>query len=119
MYDEQNKAQQEDDGSLSFLNIPQDEANKHFNCNETTQQKLTNLTFWVVNFIEGVKTKFGTERYLVKIRFDEPTPSGHDREEKFFTNSTEIKYVLGEIRKRNKFPRKVTMRASGTRYYLE
>lgn len=39
--------------------------------------------------------------------------------EKFFTNSTEIKYVLREIKKRNAFPRKVTMRASGTRYYFE
>ena len=38
MNEEQNKTQQEDDGSLSFLNIPQDEANKHFNCKETTQQ---------------------------------------------------------------------------------
>ena len=45
MSNEQNRNQQEDDGSLSFLNIPQDEANKHFNCKETTQQKLTNLTF--------------------------------------------------------------------------
>lgn len=53
------KEQQEDDGSLSFLAIPQDEGNKHFNCRETTQQKLINLTFWVCDFIEGVKTKFG------------------------------------------------------------
>ena len=114
-------SQQQDDGSLSFLQIPQDEANKHFNCRETTQQKLINLSFWVVDYIENVKTKFGNERFLVKIKFDElaTTPNGHEREEKFFTNSTEIKYVLGEIRKRNKFPRRVTMKASGTRYYFE
>ncbi len=112
--------QQQDDGSLSFLQIPQDEANKHFNCRETTQQKLINLLFWVVDYIENVKTKFGNERFLAKIRFEEPTPpSGHEREEKFFTNSTEIKYVLGEIRKRKAFPRRVTMKASGTRYYFE
>lgn len=43
--------QQEDDGSLSFLAIPQDEGNKHFNCRETTQQKLINLTFWVCDYI--------------------------------------------------------------------
>ena len=54
----------------------------------------------------------------MKIKHEEP-PSGHDKEEKFFTNSTEIKYVLKEIKKRNKFPRLVTMRASGTRYYFE
>ena len=106
-----------DDGSLSFLNIPQDEANKHFNCRETTQQKLINLTFWVVDFIDGVKTKFGNERFLVKIKRNRDDKDS--KAEKFFTNSTEIKYVLKEIKKRNAFPRKVTMRASGTRYYFE
>lgn len=106
-----------DDGSLSFLNIPQDEANKHSNCRETTQQKLINLTFWVVDFIDGVKTKFGNERFLVKIKRDRDDKDSEA--EKFFTNSSEIKYVLKEIKKRNAFPRKVTMRASGTRYYFE
>ena len=106
-----------DDGSLSFLNIPQDEANKHFNCRETTQQKLINLTFWVVDFIDGVKTKFGNKRFLVKIKRNRDDKDSEA--EKFFTNSTEIKYVLKEIKKRNAFPRKVTMRASGTRYYFE
>lgn len=72
MNEEQNKTQQEDDGSLSFLNIPQDEANKHFNCKETTQQQLTNLKFWVCDYIENVKTKFGNERFLVKIKHEEP-----------------------------------------------
>lgn len=110
-------ATQQDDGSLSFLQIPQDETNKHFNCKETKQQQLTNLSFWVVDFIEGVKTKYGSERFLVKIKFER---DAHESEaQKFFTNSTEIKYVLKEIKKRNAFPRRVTMRASGTRYFLE
>lgn len=30
-----------------------------------------------------------------------------------------IPYVLAKIREMDKFPRRVTMRASGTRYYLE
>lgn len=106
-----------DDGSLAFLNIEPDEANKHFNCAETTQQKLTNLTFWVCDFIEGIKTKFGTERFLVKIKFNRDDPESEAK--KFFTNSSEIKYIVKEIKKRNAFPRKVTMRASGTRYYFE
>lgn len=109
----------EDDGTLAFLNIPQDENNKHFNCRETTQQKLINLTFYVVDFIDGVKTKFGAERFLVKIKHPEASNEKPGVEEKFFTNSTQIKYVLREIKKLNKFPRKVTMRASGTRYYIE
>lgn len=107
----------EDDGSLEFLKIPADATNKHFNCPETTQQKLTNLTFLVVDFLEGVKTKFGENRVLVKIKMNQEDKDSESK--KFFTNSTEIKYVLQKIREMNKLPRKVTMRASGTRYYFE
>lgn len=107
----------EDDGSLAFLSIPEEEGNKHFNCKETTQQQLTNLTFWVFDYIADVKTKFGDNRYLVRIKFSKEAPDSEDK--KFFTNSQEIKYKLKKIREMNKFPRKVTMRASGTRYYFE
>lgn len=73
-----------DDGSLSFLNIQPDEANKHFNCPETTQQKLINLQFWLIDFIEDVKTKFGANRFLVKIKFKKDDPESEAK--KFFTN---------------------------------
>lgn len=53
---EENK--NKDDGSLSFLNIPRDKNSRHFNCPEITQQKLTNLTFWVIDYMDGVSTKF-------------------------------------------------------------
>lgn len=114
-----NTGNKQDDGSLAFLNIPQDENNKQFNCRETTQQKLINLSFFVLDFIDGVKTKFGNERFLVKIKHSDNSPDKPGQVEKFFTNSTEIKYILREIKKRNAFPRRVTMRASGTRYYFE
>lgn len=68
-----------DDGSLSFLNIQPDEANKHFNCPETTQQKLINLQFWLIDFIEDVKTKFGANRFLVKIKLRKTTPKAKRR----------------------------------------
>ena len=55
--------------------------------------------------------------FLLKIKRDRDDKDADA--EKFFTNSTEIKYVLKEIKKRNAFPRRVTMRASGTRYYFE
>ena len=107
----------EDDGSLEWLKIPADKANRHFNCQETTQQKLTNLTFWVFDYIEGVKTKFGSDRVLVKIKMKCDDPDSQAK--KFFTNSKELRYVLEKINEMNKFPRKVTLRASGTRYYFE
>jgi hypothetical protein len=71
---ENNHNPMEDDGSLDFLKIPADETNKHFNCPETTQQKLINLTFWVCDYIEGVKTKFGSDRTLVKIKMNRGRP---------------------------------------------
>lgn len=109
--------QSNDDGSLSFLKIEPDANSKHFNCPETTQQKLINVSFWVEDYIDDVKTKFGSNRYLVKIKFNKDDPESEGR--KFFTNSQEMKYILGKIKELNAFPRKVTLRASGTRYYLE
>ncbi len=106
-----------DDGSLTFLKIEPEKGSRHFNCPETNQQKLINLSFWIVDYIEDVKTKFGNNRFLVKIKFNKDDADGDAR--KFFTNSQEIKYVLGKIRELNAFPRRATMRAAGTRYFLE
>lgn len=107
----------EDDGSLACLGIPPDENLRRFNCQEITQQKLINRTFWVIDFFDNIKTKYGEKRYLVKIKFNQEDDDSAAR--KFFTNSYEIKYVLEKIKEMNKFPRKVTMQASGTRYYFE
>lgn len=106
-----------DDGSLAFLGIEPDASSKHFNCPETTQQKLINLSFWVIDFLDDVKTKFGSNRFLIKIKYNQNDPDSEAR--KFFTNSQEIKYILGKVKQLNALPRKVTMRASGTRYYFE
>jgi len=40
----------EDDGSLSFLNIPIEEDNKQFHGKVMTQQQLTNMEFYVLDF---------------------------------------------------------------------
>lgn len=107
----------EDDGSLAFLKIQPDSSNKHFNCPETSQQKLTNLSFWLIDYVDDVKTKFGENRYLIKIKFNKDDPESEAK--KFFTNSSEIKHVLTKIKELNAFPRYVTLRASGSRYYFE
>jgi hypothetical protein len=106
-----------DDGTLSFLRIEPDKNSRHFNCQETTQQKLINVSFWIFDYLEDVKTKYGNNRFLVKIKFNKNDSDSEAR--KFFTNSQEIKYVLCKIRELNAFPRRVIMRANGTRYYLE
>ena len=111
-----------DDGSLSFLNIPRDSNNRSFNCDETNQSKLVNTSFWVVDFIEDVPTRFSKAKgqsgqTLVKIK---PQKDSSDSEaKKFFTGSAEILYVLQKIKEMNKFPRRVTLRGNGNRYYFE
>lgn len=111
-----------DDGSLAYLNIPRDEGNRSFNCAETTQSKLVNTSFWVCDFIENVPTRFsktkGTKgQTLVKIKPESDSPAG--KAMKFFTGSADILYVCREIKKRNAFPRRVTLRGNGNHYWLE
>lgn len=111
-----------DDDSLAFLNIPRDESNRSFNCDETTQSKLVNTSFWVCDFIEDVPTRFskskGTKgQTLVKIKPDKNSPEADAK--KFFTGSADILYVCQEIKKRNAFPRRVTLRGNGNRYWFE
>lgn len=114
--------QREDDGSLAFLNIPRDESNRSFNCDETTQSKIVNTTFWVVDFLEEVPTRFskskGTKgQTLVKIKPNKESPETDAK--KFFTGSADILYVLKKIKELNAFPRKVTLRGNGNRYWFE
>lgn len=122
MIEEMNNIPKEDDGSLAFLNIPRDENSRSFNCDETTQSKLVNTTFWVVDFIEEVPTRFSKAKgvkgqTLVKIK--PPKDSLESDAKKFFTGSSDILYVLKKIKEMNKFPRKVTLRGNGNRYYFE
>ncbi len=73
-----------DDGSLAFLKIPRDENNRSFCCDETTQSKLVNTTFWVVDFIEDVPTRFskskGTKGQTLVKRKRQPTAQEMKRE---------------------------------------
>lgn len=103
----------EDDGSLSFLNIKRDENNRSFNCGETTQSQIVNTTFWVVDFLEDVPTRFskakGTKgQTLVKIKPERDSPEKDAK-----------KFFLKKIKEMDKFPRKVTLRGSNNRYYFE
>ncbi len=111
-----------DDGSLAFLNIPRNENSRSFNCKDVSQSKLVNTQFWIVDFLEEVPTRFSKQKgtkgqtlVMVKRNADDPESEAM----KFFTGSTDILYVLQEIRKRDAFPRKATLRSQGNRYFLE
>lgn len=122
MIEDKNNIQGEDDGSLAFLRIPRDESSRSFNCDETTQSKLVNTTFGVVDFIEEVPTRFskskGTKgQTLVKIKMSKDDLESNAK--KFFTGSSDILYVLKKIKELKAFPRRVTLRSNGNRYYFE
>jgi hypothetical protein len=122
MIEDKNNIQGEDDGSLAFLRIPRDESSRSLNCDETTQSKLVNTTFWVVDFIEEVPTRFskskGTKgQTLVKIKMSKDDLESNAK--KFFTGSSDILYVLKKIKELKAFPRRVTLRSNGNRYYFE
>ena len=111
-----------DDGSLAFLNIPRNANSRSFNCAETTQSKLVNTTFWIIDYITDVPTKYSRQKgtngqTLVLIKNELNTPDSEAK--KFFTGSEDILYTLSKIREMNKFPRKVTLRVNGNKYYLE
>lgn len=114
--------QKEDDGTLAFLNIPRDENCRSFNCSETTQSKLVNTSFWIIDFLEDVPTRFsknkGTKgQTLVKMKYS--LEDNEAEAKKFFTGSQEILYVLQKVKEMNKFPRRVTLRGNGNRYWFE
>lgn len=111
-----------DDGSLASLGIPPNKDSRSFNCDTITQSKLVNTSFWVIDFIEDVETRYSKAKgskgqMLVKIKREKDAPESEAK--KFFTGSQDIIYVLHEIRKRDAFPRKVTLRGSGNKYWLE
>lgn len=111
-----------DDGSLAFLNIPRDEHSRSLKGDEVKQSKIANTSFWVFDFLEDVPTRFSKAKgtagqTLVQYRPEKDSPESAAK--KFFTGSSEILYVLREIRKRNAFPRRVTMRSEGNRFYFE
>lgn len=106
-----------DNGSLASLRLPKPEGRKNFHCDKVTQQQLINKTFWIVDYDKNVKTKFGTDKYVVFMKYD--LNDDETKAKKFFTGSAEIKQVLDMIKERNKFPRKVTMRMEGNMYWIE
>lgn len=111
-----------DDGSLAFLKIPRNENSRSFNCEDVSQSKLVNTSFWIMDYLEDVPTRFSKQKgtkgqTLVLIKKD--LADADSEAKKFFTGSQDILYVLREIKKRDVFPRKVTMRSNGNRYFVE
>lgn len=122
MDNETNNIPETDDGSLAFLKIPRDENSRSLPGDEIKQSKIVNTTFWVHDFLEDIPTRFSKQKgtagqTLVQIRPRKDSPDSEAQ--KFFTGSTDILYILREIKKRGAFPRKVTLRANGNRFYFE
>lgn len=113
---------EQDDGSLAFLNIPRNENSRSFNRKEVSQSKLVNTSFWLIDFMEDIPARFSRQKgtkgqtlVLVKQNIEDPESEAM----KFFAGSQDILCILQEIKKRDAFPRKVTMRGNGNRYFVE
>lgn len=111
-----------DDGSLAFLQIPRDANSRSMQGDEVKQSKIVNTSFWVFDFLEDIPTRFSKQKgtpgqTLVQIRPRKDSAESEAR--KFFTGSQDILYILREIKKRDAFPRKVTLRSSGNRFWFE
>lgn len=119
---QENIKTEEDDGSLAFLNIPRDENSRSLKGDDVKQTRIVNTTFWVFDFLEDVPTRFskakGTKgQTLVQYRPKKDSPESESK--KFFTGSSEILYTCRKIREMKKFPRRVTLRGSGNRFWFE
>lgn len=111
-----------DDGGLDFLQIPENENSRSFHGKMTSQRDLINTTFWVCDYLENIPTRYSKQKgtagqVLVSIKPEKDSPKADMK--KFFTGSSDVIYILKEIKKRNAFPRRVTLRSSGTRFYFE
>ncbi|MCD8282393.1 MAG: hypothetical protein LUC22_03955 [Prevotella sp.] len=107
--------QPQDDGGLAFLNIPRNKENKSYTCKQASQTDLLNTTFWVLDFTL-VKTRFSKDgdapRALMLVK------KADGELVKVFTGSQDIIYILQEIEKRDAFPRRVTLKGNGTRFWF-
>lgn len=122
MSETDNRQMTEDDGSLAFLNIPRDVNSRSLKGDEVKQSKIVNTSFWVFDFLEDVPTKYSRQKgtagqTLVQIRPQKDSPESDAQ--KFFTGSQDILYVCRKIKELNAFPRRVTMRSEGNRFYFE
>lgn len=63
---------------------------------------ILNCEIEVLDFLSGIKTKHGDNRYIVKIRYE-------GKESKFFTDSKYLKFALDQIDVRD-FPFRATIK---------
>ena len=68
-----------------------------FDCPVVTIGDIVNVPIVITDFVTGIKTKEGEDRYIVKF-----TENGVEK--KFFTNSEEMKYYLDQMRENNFLP---------------
>lgn len=105
-----------DDGTLSFLNIGHDPENKIFHCDVVRQSDLIGKSFWVLDWTENAKTRYG-ERMCILIGYTKDCPQSEQK--KFMSSSKELRFQLRKIEELKAFPRYVTMCQYRNAHYFE
>jgi hypothetical protein len=89
---------------FSDFGIKADGDRKMFDCPQVSITDVVNCEIEVLDFIPNVKTKHGDGRYLIRYRRE-------GKEGKFFSNSTNIKSALDQVKKED-FPFATTVRCT-------
>lgn len=88
--------------SFSDFGIKTGGDRKIFEVPQISISEILNCPIEVIDFIPDIKTAYGGERYILKIKHE-------DKEYKFFTTASQIKEALDKIPK-DKFPFSTTIK---------
>jgi hypothetical protein len=88
---------------FSDMNIKVESDRKMFDCEKVQISDIVNCEVEVLDFVGGVKTAHGEDRYIVHIKVD-------GKEKKLFTNASNIKSALEQIPKED-FPFTTTIKS--------
>ena len=102
---------------LRNLNERYETDNRFFDCPVVQLSQLENRIFYILDFADGARTKFGDGRYIVKISGrlnDDPK-----NVRKFVTNAGRLKYTLDALRESGQLPYRVILKRHNRQYSFE
>ena len=113
--------EQEDDGTLAFLRIEEEDGATFFACDTIRITDVVGKRVKILNFTDNAKGKYknpdGTyTKTIVKIEIE---IDGKLCIRKFFTGCNTITYQMKKIRERNAFPRIATLKNNCGNFYFE
>ena len=104
-------------GVLRNLNERYETENRFFDCPVVQLSQLENRMFYILDFADGARTKFGEGRYIVKVSGRPDDDPKNIR--KFVTNAGRLKYTLDALRESGQLPCRVMLKKQNRQYSFE